>query len=154
MIDNQTIEQLRSLRLDGMVRARRDRAGMLDRAFRDMPGLVVTSPPKDSYHAYYKYHVRTDLEATKPGWTRDAILRELSSRGIPCGVGACPEIYREKAFQLYRKKLSCPSQERLPVAKRWGEVALVFQVHPTLTKESMEYVIDSMRTVLKNGYRK
>ncbi|MFH1799982.1 MAG: DegT/DnrJ/EryC1/StrS aminotransferase family protein [Candidatus Omnitrophota bacterium] len=140
-------------RLDGMVRARRDRARTLDRAFKDMPGLKVTVPSKDCYHAYYKYHVRVDPEALKPGRTRDWILKELSSRGIPCGIGSCPEIYREKAFQTFRKKLSYPPQERLPEAKKWGETSLMFLVHPTLKKECMEYVIDSMRTVLKKAVR-
>ena len=140
-------------RLDGMVRARRENAGMLGRAFGGMPGLEVTVPPKECYHAYYKYYVKADLKVLKPGWTRNAILKELALRGIPCGIGACPEIYREKAFRLYRKKLSYPSQERLPVAKNWGEVSLMFHVHPTLKKESVEYVIDSMRTVLKKARR-
>ena len=140
-------------RLDGMVRARRERAGMLDRAFRNMPGLKVTVPPKDCYHAYYKYHVRLEPEALRPRWTRDAILKELAFRGIPCGIGACPEIYRERAFQAFRKKLSYPTQKRLPVAKKWGEVSLMFQVHPTLKKECLVYVIDSMKNILKKAVR-
>jgi dTDP-4-amino-4,6-dideoxygalactose transaminase len=124
---------------------------MLDGAFKDMPGLEVTVPPKDCYHAYYKYHVRMDPEALRPGWTRDRILKALSSRGIPCGIGACPEIYREKAFQTFRKKLSRPPQKRLSVARKWGETSLMFLVHPTLKKECMEYVINSMRSILKTA---
>lgn len=138
-------------RLDRMVRIRRRHAEMLNQAFKGMPGLKFTLPSKDCYHSYYKYYVQTDLDALKRGWTRDAILKELSKRGIPCGVGACPEIYWEKAFQIYRKKLSCPPQKRLPVAKKWGETSMMFQVHSTLKKENMEYVIDAMRTIFKKA---
>ncbi len=136
-------------RLDGMVRIRRNHAKMLDRAFKNMPGLVVTLPPKECYHAYYKYYVRANPEALKPGWTRDRILKELASRGIPCGIGACPEIYKEKAFKRQRVALGLKPQKALPGARHFGETSMMFQVHPTLTRESMEYVIHSMRTVLK-----
>lgn len=135
-------------RLDGMVRARRDRAAMLDRAFRDMPGLEVLVPPTEYYHAYYKYYVKVDPAALKPGKSRDSILRALSLRGIPCGVGACPEIYKEKAFEKQRQALGLAPQKVLPGARRLGDASLMFQVHPTLKKEAMEYVIDSVRITL------
>jgi dTDP-4-amino-4,6-dideoxygalactose transaminase len=135
-------------RLDGMVRVRRNHAAKLDRAFAKMPGLIVTEPPKESYHAYYKYYVRVDPEALKPGWTRDRILKELSARGIPCGIGACPEIYREKAFVRHREKMAYPPQRRLPAAKAWGETSMMFQVHPTLTRSCMDHLIGSMKDIL------
>lgn len=140
-------------RLDKMVCVRRDHAAVLNRAFRDIPGLGVILPPKEYYHAYYKFYVRVDPNALKPGWTRDAILKELSLRGVPCGAGACPEIYREKAFQVYRRKMAYLPLKRLPVAQKWGETALMFQVHPTLTKKSLTYVIDSVRKILRKAVR-
>ncbi|MBU9888687.1 MAG: DegT/DnrJ/EryC1/StrS aminotransferase family protein [Candidatus Omnitrophica bacterium] len=140
-------------RLDKMVRARRERAAMLNSAFGKMSGLTVTLPPKECYHAYYKYYVLADIKALKSSWTRDKILKELFLRGISCGIGACPEIYREKAFQTYRKKMHFPSYRRLPGAKKWGEVALMFQVHPTLKMENMAYIIDSMRIILRKAVR-
>jgi dTDP-4-amino-4,6-dideoxygalactose transaminase len=140
-------------RLVGMARARRERAGMLDYAFKKMPGLVVTVPPKEYYHAYYKYYVRVDPKALKPGWTRDKILKELSARGIPCGIGACPEIYRERAFRDQRAALGLKPQKALPIAERLGETSMMFQVHPTLKKKCMQYLIDSIRSVLKKAVK-
>lgn len=122
-------------RLDGMVRARRERAAMLNRVFRDIPGLTVTLPSKDCYHSYYKYYVYADMKRLRAGWSRDRILRELSAKGIPCGCGACPEIYREKAFRDQRQKLGLPPQERRPVARWMGESSMMFLVHPTLEKK-------------------
>lgn len=138
-------------RLDKMVQARRVRATMLNRAFRNIPGLTVALPPKDCYHAYYKYYVYLDLERLRPDWSRDRILRELSARGIPCGSGACPEIYREKAFRDQRRKLVLPPQEPCPIARWMGEASMMFLVHPTLKKENVKYVITSTRTILKKA---
>jgi dTDP-4-amino-4,6-dideoxygalactose transaminase len=69
----------------------------------------------------------------------------LAALGIVCGCGACPEIYREKAFRDQRRKLGLKPQPRLPVAQRLGERTIMLQVHPTLSVEWMQYVIDAMR---------
>ena len=140
-------------RLDSMVSARRRYASMLNDAFEKTPGLTVTRPPEEVYHAYYKYYVLVDPKRLKKDWSRDRVLQELAARGIPCGSGACPEIYREKAFRLQRRKAGLKPQPRLPVAKNLGERSIMLQVHPTLSKESVLYVIDCMRAVLRKAVR-
>ncbi len=138
-------------RLDDMVAVRRRNAAMLDDAFETIPGLTVTRPPDEIYHAYYKYYVLVDTPRLKKDWSRDRILQELAALGIPCGSGACPEIYREKAFRMQRKKAGLKPQPRLPVTRKLGEKSIMLQVHPTLSQRSIHYVIDSMRSVLKKA---
>ena len=140
-------------RLDGMVLERRKNAQMLNEAFASIPGLVVTQPSADCYHAYYKYYVQIDPGRLKAGWSRDKILEELAAKGVVCGCGACPEIYREKAFRNQRKKLRLPPEKRRSLAKRLGETCIMLQVHPTLSEEAINYVIDSTREVLKRAVR-
>ncbi len=140
-------------RLDGMVATRRRYAGLLNDAFERTPGLTVTRPPENIYHSYYKYYVLVDLKRLKKDWTRDRILQELAQRGVSCGCGACPEIYKEKAFRDQRKKAGLKPQPRLPAAKALGERSIMLQVHPTLSEESVLYVIDCMRSVLKKAVR-
>ena len=140
-------------RLDEMVRTRRCHAARLNDAFEKVPGLAVTRPPEGIYHAYYKYYVLVDAKRLKKDWSRDRILQELAALGIPCGCGACPELYREKAFRVQRQKAGLKPQPRLPVAKTLGEKAIMLQVHPTLTEKSMDYVITCMQAVLKQAVR-
>jgi dTDP-4-amino-4,6-dideoxygalactose transaminase len=140
-------------RLDEMVRVRRWHASLLDAGFGNMEGLVVPAVPEESEHAYYKYYVYVDPEKLKAEESRDSILQALSVAGVPCGSGACPEIYREKAFKDQRKQLRLPAQKRLPVSRKLGETSIMLQVHPTLTEESIEYVIQSMNSVLKKALR-
>ena len=135
-------------RLDDMVSRRRKYAAMLDDAFEKIEGLVVTRPPKGIEPAYYKYYVQVNPKKLKKGLTRDGILKKLAALGVPCGCGACPELYREKAFRDQRKNLGRAPQKRLPAARKLGERCIMFQVHPTLSKACIEYTIWAMRKVL------
>jgi len=70
----------------------------------------------------------------RQGETRDTILSKITSLGVPCYVGSCPEIYLEKVFDGTDLR---PAQ-RLPVAQELGETSLMFQVHPTLQDKHID----------------
>ena len=80
----------------------------------------------------------------RPDWTRDRIVRELQEIGIPCGSGACGEIYLEKAFE----RLSSRPAQPLPVGRELGETGLMFLVHPTLTDNHIDRTIEALGSVL------
>ena len=136
-------------RLDDMVSRRRKYAAILDDAFEKIEGLIVTRPPNGIKPAYYKYYVQVDPKKLKKGLTRDGVLKELVALGVPCGCGACPELYREKAFRRQRKELNLAPEKRLPNARRLGENCIMLQVHPTLSKECIEYTIWAMGRALR-----
>jgi dTDP-4-amino-4,6-dideoxygalactose transaminase len=85
-------------------------------------------------HAYYKYYAYICPENLSADWSRDRIIHEINSRGVPCYEGSCSEVYLEKAFDNtgWRPVI------RLPVAKRLGETSLMFLVHPTLTRAEIK----------------
>jgi hypothetical protein len=85
-------------KLDNWVARRRELAQRLTVAFRNLPGLRVTEPEDEIFHAYYKYYVFVRPEELRDGWDRDRIMNEVSARDVPCMSGICPEIYLEKAF--------------------------------------------------------
>ncbi|MBZ0165843.1 MAG: DegT/DnrJ/EryC1/StrS aminotransferase family protein [Candidatus Omnitrophica bacterium] len=135
-------------RLDAMVSQRRLNAAKLEEAFAQISGLIVTRPPEALEHAYYKYYVQVNPKKLPSGLSRDTILSKLAALGITCGSGSCPEIYREKAFKHQRKQLGYAPQTRLPVAHQLGKTSIMLQVHPTLSAESIAYVIKAMRNVV------
>ena len=145
------IGRIQLRRLDRMVSIRRRNADILSRAFKNLPGLVVPLVQDDSFHAYYKYYTYLDPKSLRSGWSRDRIAHELMKMNISCGSGACPEIYREKAFQYQRRKMKLPAQTRFANARKLGQSSLMFQVHPTLTKESMKYIAEQLGRVLKKA---
>jgi len=145
-------------KLDEWVKRRRRLAGILTEGFKEIPELRVTVPLDHIYHSYYKYYVFVRPERLRDGWNRDRILGELEKRGVPCGTGACPEIYLEEAFRDYGYKLGIRNYElkdgRLPVAKELGETSLMFMVHPTLTEENMHYVLEQVKEVIAHAKAK
>ena len=77
------------------------------------------------------------------GWNREKIIQEIGLLGIPSGSGSCSEIYLEKAFD----GLECRPYERLPNAKKLGETAIVFMVHPTITALQMNVYASNIREI-------
>lgn len=87
---------------------------------------VVVSRPRDGLtHAYYRFAFRLDPDHLAKDWDRDRVMTALEEAGVPCFVGACPELYREG---LYRDRDHAPC----PQAEALGEVSLTLLVHPTL----------------------
>ena len=109
----------------------------------------VPIPPEYIEHAWYKVYVFVRNDGLAEGWTRDRIIDEINSCGVPCYQGSCSEVYLEKAFHGtgFRPK------ERLPVAKELGETSLMFLVHPTLTMEEIELTCSVIREVAKLACR-
>lgn len=100
-------------------------------------------------HAYYKYYAFVRPENLADGWSRDQLVDEINSRGVPCYTGSCSEIYLEQAFDDtdFRPK------ERLPVARELGETGLMFLVHPTLTPDEIRKTCQVIHEVLEKHGR-
>ena len=107
-------------------------------------GLRVPSIFDYIEHAAYKCYVFVELKKLKDGWSRNRIIKEINTLGVPCYFGTCSEVYLEKAFDNtgFRPK------ERLANAKELGETSLVFLVHPTLTKDEIQQTCEAITSVM------
>ncbi|MFA0477116.1 DegT/DnrJ/EryC1/StrS family aminotransferase [Vibrio breoganii] len=85
-------------------------------------------------HAEYKHYLFVEPQNLAEGWTRDRIVDEIVSRGVPAFQGSCSEVYLEKAFD----ETPWRPKERLKNAVELGETSLMFLVHPTLTETEVE----------------
>ena len=131
-------------KLPGWVRQRRRNAAVLEARLGSMGALRVPKLPEGFDHSYYKFYAYVRPDWLSAGWSRDRIAAEISSRGVPCGSGACPEIYLEAAFD----GTGWRPAERLRVARELGETSLMFQVHPGLEAGQMHHVGDVVADVL------
>jgi dTDP-4-amino-4,6-dideoxygalactose transaminase len=143
------IGRLQLQKLDGWIEKRHQYAAMLTQVFSTIPAVRVTLPPSDIRHAYYKYYVFVEPDRLLPNWSRDRLIGELNTLGVPCFSGSCSEIYLEKAFDILPTK----PVKRLPVAKELGETSLMFLVHPTLTVKYMNEVIETIQGVFAKASR-
>jgi len=110
----------------------------------DLAAVRIPRPPPHVTHAWYKFYLFVRPEALAGGWSRDRILAEATSRGVPCFSGSCPEIYRERAFDGTPFRPARP----LPVARRLGETSLMLEVHPTLSEAEVIRRAEILREVL------
>ena len=136
-------------KLQDWVDTRRRNARLLTEGLRNAPGLRIPEPPGHVLHAYYKFYAFLDLERLKPDWTRDRIMVEITSRGVPCFSGSCSEIYLERAFE--DSHLRPPA--RLPVARALGESSLMLLVHPSLEQSHMGRACEVVSAVLQQATR-
>lgn len=98
-------------------------------------------------HAQYKYYAFIKPELLSKGWSRDRIVTEINSCGVPCFQGSCSEVYLEKAFA----NTDFRPQERLPVAKDLGETSIMFLVHPTLKDCEIAKTCEAIEMVLSKA---
>lgn len=132
------IGRIQLRKLPEWTRSRRENLNSINTALGSQ-GCVRTTPvPEEIGHAGYKAYVFVRRERLKAGWNRDRIMEEINARGVPCFSGSCSEIYLEKAFT----KTGFGPSDRLPVARELGETSLMFQIHPTLTRQNLEETIN------------
>jgi dTDP-4-amino-4,6-dideoxygalactose transaminase len=84
-------------------------------------------------NAFYRFYCYVRPDNLADGWSRNRIIREIETAGVPAFQGSCSEIYKEKAF---RNSALAPAQ-RLPNAQELGETSIAFLVHPTLTENDI-----------------
>ncbi|WP_080765589.1 DegT/DnrJ/EryC1/StrS family aminotransferase [Pseudomonas lactis] len=77
---------------------RQANAALIWNCAKSLPALRVPVLPAGVRHAAYKCYVFIRPEFLREEWSRDRILAEINSRGVPAFSGSCSEVYLEKAF--------------------------------------------------------
>lgn len=138
------IGRIQLKRMPEWTRIRGQHAAKLVRVCREFNCIRLPLIPDYIQHANYKFYAFIVPDQLKEGWSRDKILEELNLLGVPAMQGSCSEVYLEKAFddKPFKPKNS------LPVAKELGETSLMFQVHPSITNEQMDWVAMQLKLTL------
>ena len=95
-------------------------------------------------HAFYRLNLFINKDKIK----QIKLIEQFNKKEIKCGVGPCPEIYREKIF----KKLKFYPQKRLLNAKLLGQISLTFSINPNIPSTKIKLEIKSIKKIL-NKYR-
>lgn len=143
------IGKIQLKRMSDWTARRRANASILAEAMHLCTALRVPLPPETVQHAWYKFYAFIRPEALLEGWSRDRIMSEINSRGVPCYSGSCSEVYLERAFD----GTGWRPDERLPIAKELGETSLMFLVHPTLKQAEIEKTAEVVQSVVRAATR-
>lgn len=137
-------------KLDSMLKKRHSNAKILEKIFLRNSDLFYTPiVPKNLKHAWYKFYVYISDSAIKKGFKRDVFLRLCKEKKIKCLTGSCPEIYLENCF----KNTSSIPKKRLPVAKKLGDVSLMFDIDPSFSKPKMINIAKKIQEII-NKFKK
>ena len=138
------IGRLQIRKMAEWTRQRQENARVINDLALTLPGLRVPQVPDHVSHACYKYYVFIDQHALKSSWSRDRVMNEIVSRGVPCYTGSCSEVYLEKAFD----NTNFRPEKRLPNSMRLADETLMFLVHPTLTQNEIDQTCSVLGDVL------
>jgi dTDP-4-amino-4,6-dideoxygalactose transaminase len=125
------------------VERRRAIATRLIEGLSDLEGLRVPVPPAHAVSSWYRFYAYVRPERLRSGWSRDQIVAAIQAEGIPCFTGSCSEIYLERVFDA-----SLRPAVRLEGARELGETSLQLLVHPTLSDDDCDDVVEAVRRVL------
>ncbi|WP_274572449.1 DegT/DnrJ/EryC1/StrS aminotransferase family protein [Neisseria leonii] len=131
-------------KLEAWSQERRSNARLLADALAPFEAVRLQTVPEYIRHAQYKFYAFVRPEKLAAGWNRDRIIAELNALGTPCYQGSCSEVYWEKAFDGTPWRPPAP----LPAARKLGETALMFLVHPGIGRDDMLRCCAHIRTVL------
>jgi dTDP-4-amino-4,6-dideoxygalactose transaminase len=132
-------------------RRRTEIAQRFAEAFTAFPNAVrVPVPDGNAFkHAYYRLYSYVRPGGLASGWTRDRIIAELETSGLPAFQGSCSEVYLEKAFDGTRWR----PENRLPVARELGETSIMLLTHPTITNDEVARGCAAITSVLSRAAR-
>ena len=91
-------------------------------------------------HAFYRLNLFINTNKVK----QNKLIQELNKSKIDCGVGSCPEIYREKIF----KKLKLFPKKRLLQAKLLGKTSIMFPINSYRSLTAVKSEIKSIKKIL------
>ena len=143
------IGRMQLRKLDEWVALRRQHAATLAEGLATIPGLRLTAEPSSIRHAYYRYYAFLEPGKLREDWNQTRVVTAIQAEGVPCFVGSCGEIYREKAFSA----AGWPASRRHPVAQQLSETSLAFLVHPTLSDQDMQDTCRAVEKVMRTAVR-
>lgn len=134
------IEQLK--KLDGFNQRRIDNAARLTEGLKDIPGITPPAVTPGCKHVFHLYPVQIDPDAY--GMNKDDfILAMLNERGIRIGTHYIP-LHWSTAFQNRGFR-----RGQFPIAERMAERLVTLPIHPRLTNDALDYMIDSIKALRK-----
>ncbi len=128
-------------RLEEFNEARRRNADLLTRGIRKIPGL---QPPYTDPRVRHVYHQYVIWVGDDYPLARDQLIEYLSRHGIGSAVHYPMPVFQQPLY----KKLGYP-QDICPNAIEASRHVLSLPVHPAVTQEDIEYIINVLRKPLE-----
>ncbi|MFH0861104.1 MAG: UDP-4-amino-4,6-dideoxy-N-acetyl-beta-L-altrosamine transaminase [Candidatus Altiarchaeota archaeon] len=135
------ISQLK--KLDKFLSIRKKYVDMYNKAFKNVEGLTIPYQSPDGKSSWHIYVLKLNTE--KIGKSRKQVFNELKAKhNIAAAVHYVPVYYHTYYQNLRYKRGICPTAEDL-----YNRI-ITLPLFPKMTENDVEYVIDSVKDVLKS----
>lgn len=126
---------------DRLIEMRRKNAQYLTERLKAIDEIIVPVPPNDYFHVYQMYTIR--IKRGKE--VRDNLIKHLSEKGIMTKV----YFYPIHLTRFYKKEFGYKGGE-LPITEKISDEVLTLPLYPTLTKEEVDYIFETISNFFKN----
>lgn len=126
------LQQLRKIKR--YTKKRRENAARLNGGLKGLEGIVIPYIPPGVIHSYHQYTIL--LPDHKD---RTKVINKLKEHGIGCGINYPVPLHLQPVFEGYVRGVALPCSEG--IAKR----CLSLPVHPALTSDGIQIIIDTMK---------
>ena len=131
------------LNLNSNTKKRNLYAKIINKKIKDLKVVKIVNVKKGIINAFYRFYFFIDISYLKKNYSRIDILKYLKNKKIPCGVGSCPEIYKEEVFNINKKnKIS------LSNAKNLAKTSVTINIHHYMTKYEVNYIAFHLKYIL------
>jgi len=127
-------------KLDRLIEMRRRNAAYMSKNLSDVGEIEAPNPPEGVFHVYQMYTVRVRGGEK----VRDGLRDHLAAKGVMTKVYFSPV----HLTHFYREKCGFTGGE-LPVTEELSSKVLTLPMYASLTKDEMDYVVDSVRNFMK-----
>ncbi len=127
-------------KLDKLNEIRHSNARKLTEGIKKIKGIIPPYEDPRAKHVYHQYVIRVTEEASI---SRDDLAKRLNERGIMTAIHYPIPIHKQPLYaKLGLDKFECPNAETATKS------VLSLPVHPALSSEDINYIINSLREIL------
>lgn len=108
-------------------------ADYLNEQLKDIEGIVTPKSPDNYKHVYHQYTVRVEKG------NRDDWVEFLTNKGIGTGIHYPIPLYNQPIYKKLGIEGDCP------LAEKAADNVISLPVHPSLTKEDLDLVVDVVK---------
>lgn len=133
-------------KLETMQNIRTKYAQMYNEAFKDLPGITIPKQVEGNRHAWHLYTLRINHDILSIN--RNEFIEKLNELDIGTSVHFIPV----HMHPYYRKTFGC-NEGDLPVTEKIFNEILSIPLYPGMTEDDVEYIINSIKTIVNKNSR-
>lgn len=108
-------------------------ANYLNEQLKDVEGIVIPKSPDNYKHVYHQYTILVEKG------NRDDWVEFLTNKGIGTGIHYPIPLYNQPIYKKLGIEGDCP------LAEKAADNVISLPVHPSLTKEDLDLVVDAVK---------